>query len=67
MSNERHSLNPLDGHYATVTSPLRDRFSGLGADRLRLLRERLVRTSLLDTVPWLRFGLAKGIAEETLR
>lgn len=114
--NELHSLNPLDGRYATVTAPLRDHFSEFAYIRARarveiaylialsdvgivrpftpaeldflhnlsanfsldaaqaikdlekvtrhdvkaienFLRERFARTSLLDTVSWLHFGL----------
>ncbi len=116
MNDELHSLNPLDGRYATVTAPLRDHFSEfayirgraraeiaylialsdagivrpLAADELdflndlsanfsledaeavkdlekvtrhdvkaieNFLRERFARTSLVDTVSWLHFGL----------
>ena len=114
--NELHSLNPLDGRYATVTAPLREHFSEFAYIRGRarveiaylialsdlgivrplteteldflkdlsenfslddaesvkdlekvtrhdvkaienFLRERFARTSLLDTVSWLHFGL----------
>ena len=114
--NELHSLNPLDGRYATVTAALRDHFSEFAYIRGRaraeiaylialsnlgivrpltpterdflnnlsanfsledaqavkdlekvtrhdvkaienFLRERFARTSLLDTVSWLHFGL----------
>ena len=116
MSNELHSLNPIDGRYATVTAPLREHFSEFAYIRGRarveiaylialsdagivrplttaelnflndlsnnfssddaevvkdlekvtrhdvkaienFLRERFARTSLLDTFPWLHFGL----------
>ncbi len=116
MNDELHSLNPLDGRYATVTAPLRDHFSEFAYIRGRaraeiaylialsdagivrsltqteldflhdlsanfssedaqavkdlekvtrhdvkaienFLRERFARTSLVDTVSWLHFGL----------
>ena len=122
--NELHSLNPLDGRYATVTAPLRDHFSEFAYIRGRarveiaylialsdlgivrtltpteldflndlsanfslddaesvkdlekvtrhdvkaienFLRERFARTSLLDTVSWLHFGLTSEDANLT--
>jgi adenylosuccinate lyase len=124
MNDELHSLNPLDGRYATVTAPLRDHFSEFAYIRGRarveiaylialsdaditrpltddeldflndlsanfsledaeevkalekvtrhdvkaienFLRERFERTSLLDTVSWLHFGLTSEDANLT--
>ena len=48
VMNELHSLNPLDGRYATVTSPLRDYFSEFAYIRGRVRVEIAYLIALSD-------------------